>query len=112
MKLIKRSEEQSDGETLHVRQVSRHHLLRKLLILIVTSQATRLRHPSQTDVLFAKPLALLRSHCVAYTVHKSYGEMEFSVFYLGRRFLHLRDMIPGYMHDPRMLDQGLMNFRS
>ncbi|KAJ7907238.1 hypothetical protein B0H13DRAFT_1879837 [Mycena leptocephala] len=41
----------------------------------------RFHHPTSTDTLFSQPLQLIRQHCVAYTVQKSYDQMECSVFY-------------------------------
>jgi hypothetical protein len=87
MKLMARTEQQTDMEVMRIRQVGQ--------ILVTSSpitfsffwyiQASRLRHPSQTDILFARPLAQLRKHCRPYAVQKSYNEMESSVFYTSWR---------------------------
>ena len=55
-------------------------------IVVVTdsspdAQATRLRHPSHNDILFSKPLDLIRTHCLLYAVQESYKEMESSLYY-------------------------------
>jgi hypothetical protein len=45
------------------------------------AQATRLKHPSHNDVLFSKPLDLIRTHCLPYAVQESYKQMESLVYY-------------------------------
>ena len=47
-----------------------------------------LRHRSHTDLLFAKPLELVRMHCLPYAVQQSYTQMELSVYYLSE-FIHV-----------------------
>ena len=51
-------------------------------------ETMRLKHRSQTDLLFTKPLELVRKHCLPYAVQQSYEQMEFSVYYLAE-FVHL-----------------------
>ncbi|KAJ6589210.1 hypothetical protein B0H19DRAFT_922955, partial [Mycena capillaripes] len=41
----------------------------------------RRHHATSTDTLFSQLLQLIRQHCVAYTVQKSYDQMECSVYY-------------------------------
>lgn len=53
----------------------------------------RSRHPGQTDLLFSRPLDLLRSHCVPFAVQKSYKQMESSVFYCAHPITHLPDPV-------------------
>ena len=42
----------------------------------------RSKHPSHTDVLFTRPLGLIREHCVPFAVQQSYQQMESSVYYV------------------------------
>ena len=51
-------------------------------------ETMRLKHRSHTDLLFTKPLELIRKHCLPYAVQQSYEQMESSVYYLAE-FVHL-----------------------
>jgi hypothetical protein len=41
------------------------------------------------DLLFSRPLDLLRAHCLPFAVQKSYEQMESSVFYLAQPIAHV-----------------------
>src|ERR1700690_3937 len=79
MALIQRADSQKDFEVLRIREVcDRCNFCR---ILTHVFQTARTHHLSQTDLLFSKPLKLLRTYCVPFAVQKSFDQMQSSVFY-------------------------------